>query len=142
MNKEWDDMEARRITILGRWFWATVLIVVFTFLYFLPRAEAQVDIPVYVIEQNGVTIRLLDKPCVDKVSLANIAPAWHAKFKALDSLWPEKDSTKKAYAGCWLEVKQGEEGMIEDVFILVFEDNHAGVFPKVEALKKMRLRGV
>ena len=32
--------------------------------------------------------------------------------------------------------------MIEDVFILVFEDNHAGVFPKVEALKKMRLRGV
>lgn len=147
-DKEWDDMEAneaRRLTIMGRWFWVTVVIVAVTFLYFLPRMAgaqgSQVDIPVYVIDKDSVLIRLLDKPCVDKASLSQIAPEFHAKFRALDSVWPERDGSRKSYAGCWDELKKGEYGMTEDAFILVFSDGASGIIPKSEAAKKTGLRG-
>ena len=136
--------EVRRLTIMGRWFWFTIIVTAFTFLYFLPGmagAQSTVDIPLYVIEKDSVLIRLLNKPCVDKVSLSQIAPEFHAKFKALDSVWPEKDGSKKSYAGCWYEVKAGEYGMPEDVFVLVFSDGASGVVPKSEAAKKTGLRG-
>lgn len=142
-NKEWDDMEAKRITILGRWFFVTIVIAAVAFLYFLPRmASAQVDIPVYVIDKDSVVIRLLNKPCVDPISLSQISPEFHSKFRALDSTWPERDGSKKDYAGCWYEVKAGEYGMPEDAFVLVFSDGASGIVPKSDAMKKTGQRGV
>lgn len=140
IEKEYHDLDRRELTILGRWFWGTVVAVVATF-FWAVGAYAE-EVPVHVIEQNGIVIKLMSTPCVDPKSLAQINPQMAPKFKASDSMWPEKDGTKKRYAGCWLEVKAGEYGMPEDVFVFVFEDNTSGVVPKAEALKKTGLTGV
>lgn len=94
------------------------------------------EIPVHVLDKDGVEIRLMNKPCVDKVSISQINPAFLDRFKAIDSVWPEKDGTRKRYAGCWALLAKGEYGMPEDTFLLVFEDNTNGAVPKSEFSKK------
>lgn len=96
-----------------------------------------VEIPVQVLEKDGITIRLMNTPCVDPVSVAAINPAFLARFKGLESVWPEKDGSRKAYAGCWVELKAGESGAFEDGFLVVFSDGESGFIPKTE-FKKTR----
>lgn len=120
-------------TVLPKWFWAGVIFIVSVVLYAMPvRAQ---DIPVHVLEKDGVEIRLMGTPCVDPKSIASINPAFLSRFKAIDSVWPEKDGSRKRYAGCWAEIKAGEYGALEDTFVLVFEDNTSGAVPKSEFKK-------
>jgi hypothetical protein len=88
------------------------------------------DIPLHVAETNGVEVRLMGTPCVDPVSLSLVKPQYLERLKAIQSTWPEKDGTRKAYAGCWLELTADESP--EPAFLLVFEDGTHGVVPKSE----------
>jgi hypothetical protein len=119
-------------------------VVCFFFLLFLAvawstKAYAE-EIPVHVLEQNGVVVRLMNTPCVDPVSIAQINPAFLHRFKAIDSMWPENGQIKR-YAGCWVEMSKEETGA-EEAFLLVFEDGAKGVVPKAEAVKKRGQTGV
>src|SRR5262245_34385363 len=58
-----------------------------------------VDIPLYVVERNGVEIRLMDTPCIDPVSLSMVKPDYHHRLKAIDSIWPQRDGTRKRFVG-------------------------------------------
>jgi hypothetical protein len=93
------------------------------------------DIPVQVLEKDGITIRLMNKPCVEPVSVAMIVPSMLGRFKAIESVWPEKDGSKKAYAGCWAHLTPPEA--LEEGYLVVFSDGQSGFIPKSE-FKKMR----
>jgi hypothetical protein len=119
-------------------------VVCFFFLLFLAvawstKAYAE-EIPAYVLEANGVTIRLMSGPCVDGVSLGMINVQHQGRFKALDSIWPEPTGMKK-YAGCWTEMSKEETGS-EEAFVLVFSDGTSGVVPKAQSLKKPGQTGI
>jgi hypothetical protein len=93
------------------------------------------DIPVQVLEKDGITIRLMNKPCVEPVSVSMIVPSMLGRFKAIESVWPEKDGTRKAYAGCWAHLTPPEA--LEEGYLVVFSDGQSGFIPKGE-FKKMR----
>lgn len=118
------------------------LVIVGALASMLARAEATetVPIPVYVYEQDGTTIRLMPGPCVDAVSKVTImrgAPQHLERFKAIESVWPMKDGTKRAFAGCWAELAAGEIGIPEDkagrderVLLLLFADGQGFAMKK------------
>ena len=98
-------------------------------LVFVARVTEAADVPVHVLEKDGIEIRLMNSPCVDPVSVSQINPQFFEHFKGLVSVWPEKDGSRKAYAGCWAELPGGE------AFVVVFADNTNGVIPKSEFRK-------
>lgn len=51
-EKEWDDLDRKYLTVMGRWFWLTVIMVVATFLWFSP-AFAQAPSPQVYRAMNG-----------------------------------------------------------------------------------------
>lgn len=104
--------------------------------------KAYADIPVHVLEKDGVQIRLMDKPCVDAKTLSQINPAQAHRFKAIESVWPERDGSRKKYAGCWVRLTKEEAKHHEDVFLLVFEDNTSGGVPASEFKKTKGQVGV
>lgn len=96
------------------------------------------EIPVHVYEEGGVYIRLMPGPCVDGTSSALLVqhlPKYSDRAKAIESVWPMRDGTKKSYVGCWLELS-AEEADGEAALVLVFEDTQGFVFKKKEFLKK------
>lgn len=111
------------LAVLGMVAWAT-------------KAYAQV--PVHVLEQPGVSIRLMNAPCVDARSSAMIAtnsPELLGRAKAISSTWKHKDGTDHEYAGCWVEMA-AVSGRA-DAFLLVFSDGMATMVAKSE-FRKMR----
>ena len=101
------------------------------------KAIAEELIPVHVLDKDGVEISLMAAPCVDPVSLRLVRAEHHARLKALQSVWPERDGSRKAYIGCWMELSPEESGQEGGAFLVVFEDNEHGVVPKSE-FKKVR----
>jgi hypothetical protein len=104
-------------------------------------AHAQ-DIPLHVLDKDGITISLMGGACEDTVSLGLIKKEFHARAKALRSVWPERDGSRKVYAGCWIELTKKDMGIPEDkkwdgAFLVVFSDGESGVIPKTE-FKKVR----
>ena len=94
------------------------------------------DIPVQVLEKQGITIRLMNRPCVDAVSISLIQPQHLPRFKAIESVWPERDGSKKAYAGCWTLLTAQESGA-DECFLVVFSDMQSACIPTGE-FRKMR----
>lgn len=83
-TKEWDDLDKRYITIMGRWFWLTVIMVVALFLFLSPAFSA----PIYQADQEGVKIVLFDEDC-------KLKEVTNLKKRAT---WTEKGRT---YEGCY-----------------------------------------
>jgi hypothetical protein len=98
------------------------------------------EIPVHVFERQGLLVRLMPGPCVDPVSVAliqrAIPPQFHSRFKAVESVWPEKDGTFKPYAGCWAEFSGEEADHTSPVIFTVFSDGSSGVVEKSIFTKK------
>lgn len=82
----------------------------------------------HTLKQDQITIMLLDAPCVDPTSVRMIRAEKLASFRAIDSIWPEKDGSLKRYAGCWLELKAGD-GVPQDMFFMVFSDGEYASVP-------------
>lgn len=99
------------------------------------NAHAQ-DVPLHVLDKDGIEIRLLDKPCVDPLSVSMIRPDAVHRFRAVQSVWPQPDGSRKEFAGCWAELTAKESGG-EDGFLVVFSDGESGFIPKAE-FKKVR----
>lgn len=100
------------------------------------------DIPLHVLDKEGITISLMGGACEDTVSLGLIKKEYHARAKALRSVWPERDGSRKVYAGCWIELTKKDMGVPEEqewggAFLVVFSDGESGVIPKTE-FKKVR----
>src|SRR5688572_20318091 len=123
-----------RLTVLPWMLWALIAGAVIAGVFYASRLHAE-EIPIHVAEANGVEVRLMGTPCVDPISISLVKPQYLPRLKAIQSTWPEKDGTRKAYAGCWLELTPEEAA--EPAFLLVFEDGTHGVVPKSE-FKKMR----
>ena len=108
-----------------------------------PPAASAEEIPVHVHEQDGLTVRLMPGPCVERNStlmIASGAPQYLERLRALESVWRMKDGTSKPFSGCWLALSKSETGS-EDVFVLLFEDGERYVVPKSEFLGAKRKSG-
>lgn len=99
------------------------------------KAHAQA-IPLHVLDKDGIEIRLMDLPCEDARSIMMIRPEALGRFKAVQSTWPEKDGSRKEFAGCWAELTAKESGG-EEGFLVIFSDGESGFIPKSE-FKKVR----
>jgi hypothetical protein len=103
-------------------------------------AQPEVDIPVHVVDHHdGVRMRLLNKPCVDPVSLAmtlQLPPHLQERFRAIASEWRAKDGSWGEFAGCWVLVAKEEINAPDDVFVLLFSDREAIQIFKNDLLKK------
>jgi hypothetical protein len=117
---------------VGFWFGMACLVVL---VGIATNAYAQ-DIPLHVLDKDGISISLMDRPCTDPVSIGRINPQHLPRFKAVRSVWPEKDGTRKEYAGCWATLTPEESGSVEG-FLIVFSDGESGFIPKSE-FKKTR----
>lgn len=126
-----------RLTVLPWYIWLALIVTAIW-----ATSAAAEEIPLHVLEKQGVEIRLMNTPCVDPVSLSLILPDKQARFKAIYSVWPERDGSKKVYAGCWTELSKEEAQAEETVFLLVFEDMQTGAVPKSEFNKKSGQSGV
>lgn len=118
-------------------FWLS-LILSFVIAGFIVSAHAG-EIPVHVMDKDGVTVRLMPGPCADGTSmmlvLQLVPPQFHDRFKAIDSEWPHKDGTKGNYPGCWAEFSAEESGQPEAGFFVAFSDGAHGFIPKSAFLK-------
>jgi hypothetical protein len=115
-------------------------ILVFGSLIYAGKSWAE-DVPLHVLEKEGVEIRLMDLPCTDSSSIVMIRVEHLARFKAIHSVWPERDGSRKAYAGCWAELSKDEVHAEEGGFLLVFSDGQSGFVPKSEFKKVKGQRG-
>lgn len=137
IEKEYHDLDRRELTVLGRWFWGTVVAVA-AFFFWAAGAYAE-EIPVYVIDQPQVKLKLMPSECSDPVSLglANTGPPqFLSRWKSIQSVWQEKDGSWKEYAGCWLELKAEEVGAPDDLFVFTFSDGASGQALKSVVLNK------
>ena len=132
-EKQWHDFpKLPKLTILPWLLWALAAGLAIAGVLYAARVHS-VEIPLHVLEKENVEIRLMGTPCVDAASIAQIRPLVLHRFRAIESVWPEKDGTSKAYAGCWAELTSEEAG--EEVFLLVFSDGASGGIPKSEFRK-------
>ncbi len=97
-----------------------------------PVAQVEEVIPLHVLEKDGVVINLMGTPCVDRVSLDLVLPKHHSRLREIRSVWPERDGSRKAYAGCWMEVTKEEANNADGGFLVVFEDREHTVIEKSE----------
>lgn len=97
------------------------------------RAHAE-EIPLHVLEKDGIQIRLMNLPCVDPMSIMMVKPEVIGRFKGLQSSWPQQDGTLKEFQGCWADLTAQEAGG-EESFLVVFSDGESGVIPKSEFKK-------
>lgn len=149
MSKEWfegrcadlttDEAKEDRCVLRNRMiFWACVIgVVVGGSLLYAVKVWAE-EIPVHVYEEQGLSMRLMPRPCTDVRSSMIVAmnlPQYADRFRAIDSVWPMQDGTRRNYAGCWAKFSAEEAGGTE-VFVLVFEDGQHFVVPKDEFLRK------
>ena len=102
------------------------------------RAHSQ-EIPVYVAEHDGLTLRMLPSPCADASSLILVTsapPQYQQGWKASSSDWRLRDGSWRTYDGCWLEIKKEVSGAEDDIFVLVFSDGTSGQALKRDLLRK------
>jgi hypothetical protein len=118
------------IAVLG----ALCFVLLFALAATWPTKAYSQDIPLHVLDKDGVNIKLMGTPCVDAPSMSMIRPDALSRFKAIESVWPEKDGSRKAYGGCWTELTAAESGSV-DGFLLVFADGASGFVPKSEFRK-------
>ena len=99
------------------------------------KAGAQ-DVPLHVLDKEGIRIQLMGTPCVDPRSVMMIRPDALPRFKAVQSVWPQPDGSRKEFGGCWAALTAQESGS-EEGFLVVFSDGESGFIPKSE-FKKVR----
>lgn len=132
LNK--DEREKLRPIVGG------ILVAVFLFLVLLFVFPVRAtEIPMHVIERQGVSIRLMRGPCADPASSIAIAvnlPQYVQRFRAIESTWPMQDGSRKDFAGCWGEFSKEESGAPGAVLVLVFSDGQHYTVLKDEILKK------
>ena len=130
------DVKAGRERLRHRLVLVFCILCLIALLVIATKAHAT-EVPLHVLDKDGITIRLMNTPCVDPISVAMIRPDMVKSFKAIQSTWPEKDGSKKDYAGCWLLLKAGESGADVDGFLVVFADGESGFIP-VSEFKKVK----
>lgn len=122
------------------WAGAICLFVLFLLAVTYPLNAHSEEIPVYVIEQDGVRLRLLNTPCSDGVStmmaIQLSPPPFHPRWKASESDWRMQDGSWKTFGGCWLELEKEEAGTPDNVLFFVFADGAYGQALKRDVLKK------
>ena len=102
------------------------------------------EIPVHVVENPQVKMRLLKGPCEDPASLVLISqapPQFQTGWKAISSVWLTQSGAWQEFAGCWLEVPKETAGTPENVMVLVFSDGAVVQVLKSELLKKPGEKG-
>ena len=102
------------------------------------RVSAQ-EIPVYVAEHDGLTLRLLPSPCIDPSSLIVITsapPQFRQGWRASSSEWRLRTGQWQTFAGCWLEIKKEDAKSEDDIFVLVFSDGMTAQIFKRDLLRK------
>ena len=112
-------------------------------LVFAAKAYAT-EIPVHVVEQPTVKMRLLKGECTDPASLVLISqapPQFQSGWKAISSVWLTQSGAWQEFAGCWLEVPKETAGTPENVMVLVFSDGAVVQVLKSELLKKPGEKG-
>ena len=132
-----EDRVMIRLFVARVLFWAAVL----AGIALVTKAYSE-EIPVHVLEDGQITLRLMPGPCTDAMSalvISNVVPQeYHARFKAIDSVWPEKDGSRKSYPGCWAEFSTSEAGSSEPIIFMTFSDGAYGTLPKSKFNKPPR----
>lgn len=103
-----------------------------------PKKAGAEEIPVYVAEHDGLTLRLLPSPCTDMTSLMLIAtapPHLQTGWRSSSSDWRMPNGQWQTFAGWWLEIKKENAGSDDDIIVLVFSDGQTG-----QAFKKVLLK--
>lgn len=136
----WTDDEVKTVFPLPLWFTMMVALIVVlpgcATSPQMPPAVQAVDIPLHILDKPEVTMRLMDKPCVDPVAqmLSMQLPAeLHPKLRAIESTWLMRDGSRREFAGCWVEVSKELAGV--DGYFVAFSDQTYGVVPKTDFLK-------
>jgi hypothetical protein len=137
-EKQWDDMDPKQLTILSKWFWGVVIVVVAIFLWSLPRVAWADDVPVHVFEDDAVRLQLFAAPCEDETAkqVAANSPLKDLPLKKASSAWVVQTpmgAFRIEYAGCWVEFNyRGKDG-----YAVAFEDKEIRFFP-AEGFKKTK----
>lgn len=145
-EKEWFEgrnTEDTDSTILPLPFWILLILAAFALggcsTAGVQERQPDVVIPVHVVEQDGMKLRMLPTPCEDarsKVMAAQMSPLeYHDKWKATSSDWRMRDGSWQTFAGCWLEVDKDVLSTPDNVFFFTFSDGQSGNALKGELLK-------
>lgn len=131
----YDEEESgdRRRTILPLIAWAIVIGLALAAALYPAFARAETAIPVHVIEEGQLSVRMLPGPCVDAQSAMHVmaaAPQYATRFKAIESSWPHRDGTVHEYGGCWLDLSAEESGVEGGALALIFSDGARYIVPK------------
>jgi hypothetical protein len=97
-DQEYEDLDRRELTILGRWFWGTVIAVVAVFLWSVQAYAAKV-FKAEGRDGNPAALRLFDKPCTDQKVLSKVMEAMRDKLKAAQLTYGGAE-----WASCWIEL--------------------------------------
>lgn len=150
MNQAWLEhqvgYEDEGDTILPKPFWYGLLAATLLFLASGCATRPQVEeakapetvIPVHVVDQDGVKMRMLPTPCTDAMSLAMVEqtpPEYRSRWKATSSDWKMRDGSWQTFAGFWIELSKEEAGAPDAVLFFVFSDGQHGNALKGELLK-------
>jgi hypothetical protein len=103
------------------------------------------EIPVLTFEAEGIQANLMSGPCTNGQAAMAIVmglPQFAERFKAIESTWPMQDGSRRAFQGCWAELKAEEAGTPMDVVIMVFEDRTAFAVPRTAFIKLRGQSGV
>jgi hypothetical protein len=103
------------------------------------------EIPVLTFEAEGIQANLMSGPCTNGQAAMAIVmglPQFADRFKAIESTWPMQDGSRRAFQGCWAELKAEEAGTPVDVVIMVFEDRTAFAVPRSSFVKLRGQSGV
>jgi hypothetical protein len=106
---------------------------------------SKTEIPVLTFEAEGIQANLMSGPCTNGQAAMAIVmglPQFADRFKAIESTWPMQDGSRRAFQGCWAELKAEEAGTPVDVVIMVFEDRTAFAVPRTSFVKLRGQSGV
>ena len=128
-----------RLTVMPWLIWAAIILTAI----WATNAYTQ-EVPVHVLEQDGLVVRLMPGPCVEPQGKAffGMVPEYAPRAKALQSVWRYQDGSNRQHVGCWLELSAKEAGADEAAIILHFDDGERHVVPKSIFTKKNGQRGV
>jgi hypothetical protein len=130
--KHWSLFHPDPVTITPRWLLVLLAILFGIAAAFVAwRVNAQtVEPPQYVHEEGSLSIRLMRSPCADATTLSIIVASgggqYLERFKAIESTWPHRDGSLHEYAGCWLELAEGELGVEHVTLLAHLRGWHAG----------------
>ena len=132
-----DEARQERATLAQRVIAVLGVVCLIVLVGIATNAAAQ-EVPVHVLEQDGLVVRLMPGPCVEPQGKAffGMVPEYAPRAKALQSVWRYQDGSNRPHAGCWLELSAKESGAPEAMIILFFDDGERHVVPKSIFTKK------